>query len=431
VLIQAADRIAGYVSVLLLHRTERLERERAARRESIYEALLAAEETGPEEILCQQLSMHYKAESVFFYTLHNGKLECTAQSTNGKDLFRKEAVSDDVLERIASSPQLYFKLNELRESERLEANLATSHGLLNRACIPLSVKRLIGIVDMRWRRDLKRSEHVLSHEFKELSEIAPLIAHICHRFLLKSELREAMRRVDELETRIVNTADAMIAPAKQALHRCNNLDALLEGLENVILKNQDQNLMGANHHEEEIVRRIAEIRSKTMQLPHAMEFLRAGANPPRKRESLKSLVEAAARQFTWDGNIIYVAFVDEELIVNVNRAWIVEAFFNIIDNGIRAIREKGEPGILTIGASVHENKVRVVFKDTGVGLTNEEVQMVMAGSTERKLHRTGVGVPLTRVLLTNQGGELTITSQKDFGSEMIVDLPLCAKENGL
>lgn len=421
VLAQAADRIAGYLSALLLQRTERLERERAARREAISQALLAAEETGPEEVLCQQLSTQYKAEAVFFYALHNGKLECVAQSTNGKELSRNESIPDNVLEGIASTPHFYFKQNEPRESEPLKAHL-TSQGLLNRACIPLSVKGLIGIVDMRWRKDLKRSEHILSYGFKELSDIAAMMASIYQRHLLKSELQAAERKADDLERRSIATADAMIAPAQQALHRCNNLDALLDGLEKLIRLNKDQ---------EKILRRVDEIRAKTSPLPYVMEFLKAGSNPVRAKESLKSLAEAAARQFTWEGDIIYVESVAEELMVNVNRAWIEQAFFNIIDNGIRAIREKGEPGVLTISASVHKSKVRVVFKDTGVGMTGKEVQLALAGSSERKLDRTGIGVPLTRVLLTNQGGDLSITSQKGFGTEIIVDLPLAAKENGL
>ena len=118
------------------------------------------------------------------------------------------------------------------------------------------------------------------------------------------------------------------------------------------------------------------------------------------------------------------------------RAWIVEAFFNIMDNAIHAIRDKGQPGAVTVSATAPDgdkpdsgtarsDKARIVFKDTGVGMSQEELAVAVKGAdVPAKLHRTGVGIPLTRVLISEQGGVLDIDSQKGFGTEVIVDLPL-------
>jgi signal transduction histidine kinase len=398
--------------VLLLQRSERLDREKAQRREAINRAMLRAEETGPQHAMCQQLHEQYNAHRVFFYVPRDEKFECAASHPNGKE------PSDKLVEDVSRDLQPTFETIKPNESDRCNPLRAASHGLISRACIPLSIKGLLGVIDIRWSEEVKRSKHILRHGFEELNIITPMIASIYQRHLLRADLKVAETRANDLAARSTYKADAMIAPATQALHRCNNVDALLELLENMIEAGTDK---------DKIISRIHEIRLKTRQLPRAMRFLKAGTEPRRKEEDLTTLVNDAVSEFDWDDDVKCMVSVPPRLIVNVNSAWIVEAFFNIIDNGIRAVYDKGQPGIVTISATAAGEMVRIVFKDTGVGMTDEEVKMVFEGGSQPKPQRTGVGVPLTRMLLVEQGGEIDITSQKGFGTEVVVVLPLMTR----
>ncbi|HEV2989859.1 MAG TPA: ATP-binding protein, partial [Candidatus Angelobacter sp.] len=426
VLIQAADRIAGYVSVLLLQRLERLEKEREERYRAINQAISAADgpESAPETLLCRELRGQYQAEQVSFY----GKnLECLACEPGPPHS------PDDLLEQVSRNLEPEFKRIELDEQERADPECRKSYGLLQRACIPLSLKTLLGIIDIRWHEDVKRTDHPLRHGYeKEMKALGAMIASVYQRYLTGSELKRAERDAAAWGGHKANIIDAMIAPAKQALHRCNNIDWLLEGLQKMIVAGDDLN---------GIKRRIKEIRFKTRQLPRAMRFLKEGAQPVRTHELVDSLVKEAMAELDWgedgnkdeDGNKgqdIKVQFgVAEGLAVCVSRAWIVEAFYNIADNAIRAIRDKGKPGAFIISATATGGKARIVFKDSGVGMSDEELELVLKGSHKPKLHRTGVGLPLTRVLIAEQDGEFRVNSLQGFGTEAIVNLPL-VKENG-
>jgi signal transduction histidine kinase len=213
----------------------------------------------------------------------------------------------------------------------------------------------------------------------------------------------------------------MIGPANQVLHRCHNIDALLQGLGKSVCDDDNRELLLA---------RIREIRFKTRQLPRAMRFLpramqllRTGTDLDRAYVNVVSLVHEAASDFDWDRDVKYVMTVNPVLAVNVNRAWIVEAFFNIVDNGIRAIRDKGAAGLLTISATTNSDNIQITFKDTGIGMSSEEINMMLRGSIPLSLHRTGTGVPLIRMLLAAHGGDLFMESQKGSGTSVTVMLP--------
>jgi signal transduction histidine kinase len=402
VLIQGADRIAGYISGLLLQDSERLEREKTGRQSAIYRAMLACEDTEPESALCRELLEQYRAEQIVFFVSRGKRLECLTSEPS------PAVPPDEAVERVGRNLAPEFAFFDLDESQRFDRNLAASHGLLQRACIPLWINSLLGVIDIRWRKDIRRSEHVLRHGYEELLNLRVNLASLYQRYLIGAELKEATNKAEALETRAAYIADAMVAPAKQALHRCNNIDALLEGLENAVAAGRDQ---------QQIISRIHELRSKARQLPRAMRFLKAGVEPSRFIEPVDSLVREAISEFNEDPEIKFVLALCPGLDVNVNRAWIVEAFFNIIDNGIRAMHDKGESGIFTISTTAVNGKARVVFKDTGIGTTREQIEMLLKGSDRpAKAYRTGVGGPLTRILLAEQGGDISIVSQKGFGT---------------
>src|SRR5947209_9849693 len=260
VLAEAADRITGYVSALLLHRSEQLNEERENRHRAIRRALSQGGEfrSDLEANLCRELQTQYDAEQVFFY---NKDLECVASAPGPK-----EPPDEMVKEAGQGGRNLEPDPIPLNEATRYDRDLAASHGLLRRVCIPLVTNKRVGVIDMRWRKDGKRPKHVLRCGYKkEMEEMGKMISSLCQRHEIQLELEQEKSRADSVGARSANFADAMVAPAKQALHRCNNLDSLLEGL---------QALVAAGSDPDKIKRRIDEIRFKTRQLPRAMRFLK-------------------------------------------------------------------------------------------------------------------------------------------------------------
>jgi PAS domain S-box-containing protein len=103
-----------------------------------------------------------------------------------------------------------------------------------------------------------------------------------------------------------------------------------------------------------------------------------------------------------------------------------QVFSNLVTNAVKFT----ESGSITINADrvkKEEGKAqfRVSIKDTGIGLTEEEMQglfkpFVQAdSSTTRKYGGSGLGLCISKNLLEMMGGEIRVESQKGYGSSFV------------
>lgn len=103
------------------------------------------------------------------------------------------------------------------------------------------------------------------------------------------------------------------------------------------------------------------------------------------------------------------------------------ALWNLIDNAIKFTPKDG-----TISLGVHEtdDKVLISVKDTGIGISPEEIPKLFT-----KFHRgtsvetydfegTGIGLYASKIIIEEQGGAITVESEKDKGSTFTVSLPI-------
>jgi signal transduction histidine kinase len=110
------------------------------------------------------------------------------------------------------------------------------------------------------------------------------------------------------------------------------------------------------------------------------------------------------------GNFV---FIDEELTR--------EAFHNIIHNAIKAMPAGGTLNINS-ATSLNRETLKVIFADSGVGMSKEEVEAAKTGFVSTKSN-TGLGVLVSSLLLRAQDGALEIESDRGVGTKVIATLP--------
>lgn len=104
-----------------------------------------------------------------------------------------------------------------------------------------------------------------------------------------------------------------------------------------------------------------------------------------------------------------------------------QIFTNLITN---AIKFTPQGGSVTVEA-LRQNSggVAVLVRDTGVGMTQEEILIALTpfgqvdGSRSRWREGTGLGLPIAKALVELHGGEIQIRSVKGKGTEVAVSLP--------
>jgi two-component system cell cycle sensor histidine kinase PleC len=103
-----------------------------------------------------------------------------------------------------------------------------------------------------------------------------------------------------------------------------------------------------------------------------------------------------------------------------------QVFTNLISNALKFTRSGGSVNVI---AEMQPTGVLVSVRDTGVGMTAEEIAVALTpfgqadASHARWREGTGLGLPIALAIVQLHGGELKINSQKGIGTSVEVSFP--------
>jgi signal transduction histidine kinase len=103
-------------------------------------------------------------------------------------------------------------------------------------------------------------------------------------------------------------------------------------------------------------------------------------------------------------------------------------FDNIILNAVQAM-SKG--GMLTIETGISAGWISVSFADTGVGISDENLDRIFEPLFTTKDEGIGLGLALIKMLIEGHGGRIEVESALGAGSVFTVCLPVKKDESFL
>ena len=135
---------------------------------------------------------------------------------------------------------------------------------------------------------------------------------------------------------------------------------------------------------------------------------------------MKDYIEEKGLELIFDTDV-------EEKVIRCDKIDIERCIINLVGN---AVKFTSEGGLIEVLLQDLDDKVKIIVKDNGIGISEENQKIifdrfnqVVDESSEQK-GGSGLGLTITKQLITLHNGEIYVESEVGVGSEFIIILPV-------
>ena len=121
--------------------------------------------------------------------------------------------------------------------------------------------------------------------------------------------------------------------------------------------------------------------------------------------------------------------LDDPKPIQADPVQIEQVVLNLIQNGIEALQKTSQPKRkLTIGTRSLDGAVEVAVRDTGAGISEEDVENVFESFFTTKTRGLGIGLSISRSIIESHGGSLNFRENSTDGVTFYFTLPTNTKK---
>jgi signal transduction histidine kinase len=343
---------------------------------------------------------------------------------------RRELVARAVtlLRTAADGAQAAKALSLLAKDAKWEVRKAVADQLLHlpeslyEQLIPLLANDPNTFVADSVKREMSRRSIQSAGEKRRQSRPVKRIADEIEARFGSEGLKLAMKLAEKKTEQVIRTAvhdiKGILTPIKPSL------DSLRDAASDRMGKRRIDRVIGGVNYLEQM---LADMRQWSDEIELALG-----------EEDLVELIESSAQDAidylaAQGRDCRYVAFqmnASANPRLRVSRPQLQMAFTNIIKNGLEAHAVSNvefNQGAVNATVTVEENIVRVEMTDTGKGMSARDLEKLLEfvpGNTSKKHLGTGYGLPIAKRYIEAHGGKLTLMSEEDKGTTVVVLLPL-------
>ena len=124
-------------------------------------------------------------------------------------------------------------------------------------------------------------------------------------------------------------------------------------------------------------------------------------------------------------NVLLQKDLNVNLSINADPDRLQRAIDNVWQNAVHALTEKdGGTPTLKIKTSTKSDRLEIVIKDNGPGMSSETMSKIMNPMFSTKTFGVGLGLPIVQNIMSDHGGGMKVESVVDEGTTITLWLPL-------
>jgi PAS domain S-box-containing protein len=236
--------------------------------------------------------------------------------------------------------------------------------------------------------------------------------------ILINDLTELNKLRSEIETR--HRLAAMGEMAGGLAHQLRNSLGAVSGY-GKLLRRKMVNAGLPVSTAESLLQEVSEAESLIRQF---LDFTRQFSVTPVKtkvRDLIGEVVDAFSVRSEYRG-IDFRIRPSADVAVDLDPVLFKQAVANIVDNAAGAYEDGN--GIVEISSEVNATDLRLTVKDSGCGISPEDLDRVFTPFFSRKSSGSGLGLPLAAKIIDLHGGRIQLDSKLGQGTALTVILPL-------
>jgi len=119
--------------------------------------------------------------------------------------------------------------------------------------------------------------------------------------------------------------------------------------------------------------------------------------------------------------------IDTNSSILGNEIELSRVFYNILDN---AIKHTSHGGKIIVSGKISADKYLITISDNGTGISKDIIDKIFdpffRGDTSRSTEGAGLGLTLSKKIIDNHKGTISIKSEENKGTSVIISLPLAS-----
>jgi signal transduction histidine kinase len=227
-------------------------------------------------------------------------------------------------------------------------------------------------------------------------------------------------------------AERMAAIGEVAAMVGHDLRNPLQSIENATyyLNNELPRLSSSTQIPQKVQEMVQIISNSVNYANRVMNDLRdfsATKKPTFEKTDVNQIVKEALSQVEAPQNVELITKLNQLPEINIDRDMIKRVFINIAVNGVQSM-EKG--GTLTVSTTKTKGFVEISFRDTGIGISKENVGKLFTPLFTSKAKGMGMGLPICKKFVESHGGAIVVESEMGKGTTVTIKLPIQQEKGG-